>query len=106
MNKENLGKWRNAVDEHLSYVSQLSKDQEAIEDMMIEHINRFFNWDEIEFSENYRKIRLYFGRENSPVIPEDIGSLEMDWRVTTDFTDKLGTGVVIEIYPYGLDGVD
>lgn len=98
----NLDQWNQAVDEHLKMVDSLIEDRITLKNMFNEHLRKFFDYDSIEYSKDLRVIsmRWDYGREVS-IDNDFISELGMDWLISTEFTDKLGYGVVVTIYPFG-----
>ena len=99
----NLDQWNQAVDEHLKMVDSLIEDRITLKNMFNEHLRKFFDYDSIEYSKDFRSISMQwdYGREVS-IDNDTISNLGMDWLISTEFTDKLGYGVVVTVYPFGL----
>lgn len=104
MNIEQLDQWNQAVDEHMSMLESLINDRIALKSMFNEHLRKFFDYDSIEYSKDFKVITLRwdYGR-NVSIDNDTISNLGMGWVISTEFTDKLGYGVVVTVYPFGSD---
>lgn len=103
MNSEKLAMWKECVMEHIESVSTVLNDKEIIRNMMIEHLSQFFDWDEIEFEQNFSSVTMIWKYQSDPIIRIDkIRDLGMDFIISHKFTHDLGDGVNITVYPFGL----
>lgn len=103
MNNEEFRQWQDAVMEHSRMMDSLVDDRIAIKELMIEHLKQFFDYDEIVFDDKFNKITLKWEYKNDPVImPEKLVELGMDFIISHDYSEALGHGVMIELYPFGL----
>lgn len=104
MNTEQLDQWGQAINEHMVMVDSLINDRITLKNMFSEHLRQFFDYDSIEYSKDFRSISLRwdYGR-NVSIDNDTISNLGMDWLISTEFTDKLGYGVVVTVYPFGLE---
>ena len=106
MNIEEIELWKESVFEHTHTLDLLANDRIAIKDLMRDHLKQYFKFDRIEFHDNFNRILLKFDYMNNPVIePEDLVDLGMEFIITHDYSEELGHGVVIEVYPFGLPEV-
>ena len=103
MNTDEFRQWQDAVMEHSKMMETLVDDRVVIKDLMINHLKQFFDYDEIKFDDLFNKIILKWSYENDPVIRLDkLDGLGMDFIISHDYSEQLGHGVVIELYPFGL----
>ena len=103
MNRDELELWREAVFVHSKQRDDLVNDRKEIKSRLEAHLKQFFSFDEIEYCDfDFNKIELKFKRDVSPVIPKNIGELNMDWIISTGYDDKAFSIVVIEIYPFSI----
>ena len=104
MNSEEMELWKEAVFLHIEQRNELVNDRKEIKSHLEAHLKEFFSFDEIEYCDfDFNKIELKFMRDVSPVIPKNIGELNIDWIISTGYDDKAFSIVIIEIYPFGID---
>ena len=94
----NLENWRKDAHNLNAVVETTIKDKEILQRSMGFYLKQIFDYDEIDFSENFEKIRLYFDKD-TPVKVADT-DIDLSWEITTSFTDKFGFGVAIDVYPF------
>lgn len=99
----NLDQWNQAVDEHMTMLNSLIDDRITLKNMFSAYLRQFFDYDSIDYSRDFRVITLRWEEDRNVSIDNDtISNLGMDWLISTEFTDKLGYGVVVIVYPFGL----
>lgn len=103
MNLEEFRQWQDAVMEHSKMMETLVDDRVTIKELISNHLKQFFDYDEISFDDLFNKIILKWSYKNDPVIQLDkLDGLNMDFIISHDYSEQLGHGVVIELYPFGL----
>lgn len=103
MNKEQMEMWKDGVFEHCQTVSTVMNDRKIIRKMMVDHLSQFFDWDDIEFDEEFNSITMLWKYGVDPVIRLDIiRDLGMDFIISHKFHKDMGDGVTITVYPFGL----
>lgn len=103
MNSEEFKQWQDAVMEHSRMLETLVDDRFTIKKLMINHLKQFFDFDEIKFDDLFNKIILKWEYKNDPIIkPDELVGLGMDLIISHDYSETLGHGVIIELYPFGL----
>ena len=103
MNIDVFKVWQESVVEHMDFLSKLVDDKILLKKTIEEHLSEFFEWDEIEYDNDFRKIVLKWEYRNHPVIKtEKINELLMDFIIADDFTSNGSHGIVVELYPFGL----
>lgn len=104
MNSEDMIHWQNAVREHRTMIDSLANDSIEIKELMKKHLKKFFDFDDIKFEDNFRKIVLKWEYSRDPVInPNDLTGLDMIFIISHRYDDNYGDGIVIELYPFGFD---
>ena len=107
MNHEELELWKESVFEHTRMMETLVNDRVAIKVLISNHLKQFFEYDEIKFDDLFNKIILKWDYRNNPVInPDDLIGLGMEFIISHDYSETLGHGVIIELYPFGLPKVE
>ena len=107
MNHEELELWKESVFEHTRMMETLVDDRVAIKELISNHLKQFFEYDEIKFDDLFNKIILKWDYRNNPVInPDDLIGLGMEFIISHDYSETLGHGVIIELYPFGLPKVE
>ena len=103
MNKDELRQWEDAVLEHCKMKTTIISDRRDIEDLMKSHLSQYFDWDKIEFDENFDTIKLYWRYGSEPLIKiREIRDLGMDFFMNNEYDDVLGQCNTIIIYPFGV----
>ena len=103
MNNGELELWRKSVTEHIQVLDTLADDRISIKNIMSNHLRQYFDFDKIEFADTFSTILLKWSYEHNPVIRlDDLDGLGMDFIITHDYSDDLGHGVVVELYPFGV----
>ena len=103
MNADRLDTWKDSVREHSRMMATLVNDSLVIKKLMIDYLKQYFDFDEIQFSNDFTRISLKWSYEHEPFInPEELSCLGMEFIITHDYSETLGHGVVIEVYPFGL----
>ena len=104
MNKEEFEIWKDSVFEHFRMLNDLVDDRLEIKELMAQHLKQFFDYDEIKFTDDFNKIILKYRYENNPVIdPKKLQDLNMVMIIGHEYSETLGDGVIIELYPFGLE---
>lgn len=107
MNKEDFYQWQDGVMEHSRMTQTLIKDRLALRELMTSHLKQFFDFDSIQYSQDFNRITLKWEYGNNPVInPEKLEELYMEFTISHEFSDKLGEGIRIDLYPFGFPEVD
>ena len=95
--------WKENVMENCHTLETVAKDKAIIKNVMEKYLRQFFDFDRIDFDENLNKITIKWKVGVSPVIKIDtIKDFDMDFIITCDYDEDLGTGVWIEFYPFGM----
>lgn len=103
MNSEEFMQWQDAVMEHSKMMETLVDDRVVIKELMINHLKQFFDYDEIRFDDLFNKVVLKWEYKNDPIIkPDELIGLGMDFIISHDYSESLGHGVIVELYPFGL----
>lgn len=98
----NLDDWRTDVNKHNEIMRTLVDDRLKIKEWMIDYLKQFFKFDEIQFTDCFEKIILKWSYEHNPMMnPKDLEDLGMSFVINHDYSDTLGHGVIIELYPFG-----
>ena len=104
MNKEEFEIWKDSVFEHFRMLNDLVDDRLEIKELMEQHLKQFFDYDEITFADDFNKIIVKFQYGSDPVInPKKLQDLNMEMIISHEYSEKLGDGVIIELYPFGLE---
>lgn len=107
MNHEELEVWRDSVFEHSKMMETLVNDRVIIKELISNHLKLYFEYDEIKFDDLFNKIILKWEYNNNPIInPDDLNGLGMEFIISHDYSESLGHGVIIELYPFGLPEVE
>lgn len=94
--------WKKTVQENTRDINSLVKDRIELKEIFETYLKEFFNFDEIDFSQNCDRISLKWRHNSTPNInKKSIDRLDMDWAITTGFSDNLGMGIIVEIFPWG-----
>lgn len=102
MNLEDLRIWQDSVMEHCQMMKSVIDDRMVIKNVMVNHLKQFFEFDEIRFSNDFNEITLKWRYDNDPILdPIKLKDLGMDFKVSNDYSESLGHGVVIIVYPFG-----
>ena len=103
MSPEDLEMWKESVFEYTRMVETLVDDRVAIKDLISNHLKQFFDYDEISFDDLFNRIILKWSYDNDPVIKVDeLDGWNMDFIISHNYSEQLGHGVIIEVYPFGL----
>lgn len=103
MNPEKLAKWMDGVLEHRNSCDILANDRKILKKMMVDHLSNFFEWDVIEFSDDFNTIKLVWKYGIEPIIKVDtIQDLGIDFIMGNEFYMDLGQCNTIELCPFGL----
>lgn len=103
MNKEQVELWRKGAMEHCSMIERMVKDRKELKSLIEEHIGRFFKYDSIEYNKDLSEITIEIS-ENNIVIPQDIGEIQMDWNISSGWSNG-DEVIIIKFYPFGAEGV-
>lgn len=107
MISDRLNSWREDVLHHRRILDTIARDRIVIKDVMIEFLQQFFDFDEIQFTNDFDKITMKWSYEHEPIIkPSALVDLGMDFIISHDYSETLGHGVIITIYPFGLPEED
>jgi len=103
MKPAELNEWLSKVLENCQSIRNDLEDRLALKEEITEHLRQFFEFEEIEFTHDMDCIKLKYKYGHDPVIRDkSLSKLGMDFIITTTYSDKLGQGIVIELYPFGL----
>lgn len=96
-----IDSWKSEAENLNQVVSTMMKDRKFLKNYLSEYLKNFFDYDSIEFSENFHRVVLLFNVNHvSLVTPKNIGKLDMLWKIGTGFTDEYGTTINIVVYPF------
>ena len=101
---EEFKTWQSAVEIHSKARKDFLEDRSMILTMITDHLKQFFDFDEIDFSENFDKITLKFRVTGAVIRADKIKDLNMDWIIS-----PFGMGrysLIIDVYPFGLPNKD
>ena len=102
MNKDELRQWQDAVLEYCKMKTTLVSDRKTIEELMKKHLSQYFNWDKIEFDEDFNTIKLYWKYGIEPLIRiRNIRDLGVDFFMGNEYSKELGQCNTITLYPFG-----
>ena len=101
MDLEELKSWQDAVEIHSKTRRDYLEDRSMILTMITDHLKQFFDFDEIDFSENFDKITLKFRVTGAIIRADKIKDLNMDW-IISPFSSMGRYALVIDVYPFGL----
>lgn len=100
---DDLESWKESVFEHSHMMETLVNDRVAIKEWISDYLKQFFDYDIISFDDLFNKIILKWYYQNDPIIkPDVIKDLNMEFIVSHEYSEELGDGVIIEIYPFGV----
>lgn len=103
MNSDHIDEWRLAVCEHILMVSQVLDDRRILKSEMEKYLSKFFEWDEIEYSSDFKKITLKWKWNTDPTVKyENLHDLNIEWRMKSHAEEGFSY-IVIEIYPWGIE---
>ena len=103
MDKDTINEWLNDCTTYYRAIQDLGILKNVLIKQMNEHLSQFFDWEKIEYADDFSKITLAWAYLHDPVIRlESIGDLGFDFIISHAYEDKLGHGIRIEIYPFGL----
>ena len=99
MDLNEIGNWKNAVEIHVDQVKAIVEDRKTLKNLMEGFLKAYFNFDEIEFNNDFSKISLLWDFPNEPTFTqEQIKDFPFEWKVNSNRSDD----VQIDIYPWGL----
>lgn len=100
-----LETWKNAVSIHLDSLESIIEDRKILKNSIETHLKSCFDWDDIEYNKDFTVITLKWEYNHNPVIRhENISELNMDWIIRADYDDKAFRIVIVEVYPFGIEG--
>lgn len=103
MKSEHIGDWILAVEEHTMMVAQIVEDRKVLKREMENYLSKFFEWDFIEYSSDFKTITLKWKWHTDPVIKYDnLCDLKLDWRMKS-FSEEGCSYIAIEICPCGFE---
>ena len=103
LNLEEFRSWQDGVMVYSEAKRNLDKDKSMIQSIITDHLKQFFDFDEIDFSENFNRISLKYHKGCGAVIRADnIKNLNMDWTVIPSIDNCANRIIVIEVFPFGL----
>lgn len=103
MNLEALELWRNGVMENNHQLSSILSDKVQLKNALAGHLKRFFDFDKIVFNYDLSVVTLKWEYGHDIIIDyNNINNIGMDWIISTEFSDGLGQGVVVKVFPFGL----
>ena len=104
MNKEEFHNWQTGVKEHLFNLNTLIEERVLLKKYLENHLQQFFDFEEIEYDKDFKKIKLMWSEKSSPVIHhQNIGNLMMDWIIKSGYDDKANKIIMVEVYPFGVE---
>ena len=104
-NLEELENWRDAVGIHMDALDTIINDRKILKNSIEAHLKSCFDWDDIEYNKDFTVITLKWEYGHNPVIRhENISELNMDWIIRADYDDEAFRIVVVEVYPFGING--
>ena len=103
MNLEELEFWKEGVFEYSKNLENVVEDRKKLKELLVEHLSKFFTWNDIEFDRDFNKVTLLYKTGVGAVINSDnMSNLGMDWMVMSGYDDRANRIIVIEVYPFGL----
>lgn len=103
MNKEEFENWQIGVKEHLFNLNTLIEERVLLKKYLENHLQQFFDFEEIEYDKDFKKIKLMWSEKSSPIINhKNIGNLMMDWIIKSGYNDKADKVIIVEVYPFGV----
>ena len=71
LNLEEFRSWQDGVMVYSEAKRNLDKDKSMIQSIITDHLKQFFDFDEIDFSENFNRISLKYHKDCGAVIRAD-----------------------------------
>lgn len=104
MNLEEYRQWQDDVMENSRMAQTIIHDKVVLKELMTSHLKEFFDFDDIEYTPDFNKIILKWNYTNDPIIydPLKLKDLNMGFIITHGYSSELGSGIRIELYPFGL----
>lgn len=103
MNLEALELWRNGVMENNHQLASILSDKMQLKNAFAGHLKQFFDFDKIVFSNDLSLVTLKWEYGRDIIIDyENTYNIGMDWVISTEYSDELGQGLVVKVYPFGL----
>jgi hypothetical protein len=82
----------------------VAKDRAILKNTMESHLRKFFKWERITWDCNLKKITLKFRWDKPPKLDKELfDEIGMPILINFGHEDDLGSGVWIEVYPFGLE---
>ena len=104
MLESDLKAWQDDVGIYNEAVDTIVRDKFTLKKSIEDHLNLFFDFDAISFNEVFTEIKIRWNYDKEPAIhPKDLVDLNMDFIITHEFDDRYGDGIVLKVYPFGLE---
>ena len=107
MNRDELKKWLTDVDTYNHTMEVILNDRMLLKQSITSHLSKYFDFDDIEISTDFSVITLKWDYSKGLVInPSNLEGLDMDFTVSHRYDDRLGDGVIVELYPFGIKEIE
>lgn len=104
MNLQEFRNWQDDVRYHITSLNTIVNDRRVLKENLENHLQQFFDFEEIEYDKDFKKIKLMWSEKSSPVINhKNIGNLMMDWIIKSGYDDKADKVIIVEVYPFGVE---
>lgn len=95
MNKDQFHMWKDGVVKHNSLLKSFVSDRKELKRLIEEHLSKYFEWDEIEYDNEFKKITLTLDPDT--VLKSDkLRELDIDYSIIGGFDF-----IIVKIYPFG-----
>ena len=102
-----IDKWCEDVTAHNHAMQVIVNDRIVLKEAITTHLKQYFDFDDIKFENDFSVITLKWNYSKGLVInPPDLIGLDMEFTVSHQFTEELGDGVIVELYPFGLEELE
>lgn len=102
-----IEKWREDVSTHNHAMEVMVNDRFTLKKTIITHLKQYFDFDDISFENDFSVITLKWDYSKGLVInPSDLIGLNMEFTVSHEFSDELGDGVIVQLYPFGFEELE
>lgn len=99
MDKDEYQTWMGAVQEHMNSLDRVIEDRVLLKKILENHIEQFFDWDEIEYNRDFTEVILTINTSDPVTIDsEKIKELMMEWSI--DPCDYNSFKIIV--YPFGV----
>lgn len=107
MNQDELYSWIDDVEKHCQAMEIMVNDRVILKQAITNHLSKYFDFDDIKFSNDFSVITLKWSYSKGLVInPQNLEGLGMEFTVSHKFDDMYGDGIVVELYPFGWEEIE